>query len=49
MGTKERREREKRRLREQILAAARELFAEHGYEKVTMREVEPLGDHLGAQ
>ena len=39
MGTKERREREKNRLREQILGAARELFAEHGYEKVTMRAI----------
>ncbi len=39
MGTKERREREKRQVREEILAAARALFAEHGYEKVTMREI----------
>jgi AcrR family transcriptional regulator len=39
MGTKERRDREKRELRDKILDAARELFAEHGYEAVTMRRI----------
>src|SRR5215469_321678 len=35
----ERREREKRALRTKIMDAARELFAERGYEAVTMREI----------
>lgn len=39
MGTSERRERERLAMREQILDAARELFAERGYEAVTMREI----------
>ncbi len=39
MGTRERREREKSDLRGKILSAARELFAEKGYEAVTMREI----------
>lgn len=39
MGTRERREREKSELRRKILAAARELFAELGYEAVTMRKI----------
>ncbi|HZV02102.1 MAG TPA: TetR/AcrR family transcriptional regulator [Planctomycetota bacterium] len=39
MGTTERREREKVELRGKILDAARELFAEHGYEAVTMRKI----------
>jgi len=39
MGTKERRDREKRQLRRKIVAAARELFVEKGYEAVTMREI----------
>ena len=39
MGTTERRERERLAMREQILDAARELFAERGYEHVTMREI----------
>jgi AcrR family transcriptional regulator len=39
MGTNERRERERLAMREQILNAARELFAERGYEAVTMREI----------
>jgi AcrR family transcriptional regulator len=39
MGTNERRERERGRMREQILNAARELFATRGYEAVTMREI----------
>lgn len=39
MGTNERRERERLAMREQILDAARELFAERGYEAVTMREI----------
>ena len=39
MGTNERRERERSAMREQILNAARELFAERGYEAVTMREI----------
>lgn len=39
MGTTERREREKRQVRTRILDAARELFAELGYEAVTMRRI----------
>lgn len=39
MGTKERREREREELRAKILDAARELFAEEGYEAVTMRKI----------
>jgi AcrR family transcriptional regulator len=39
MGSGERREREKEQLRARILDAARELFAEHGYEAVTMRKI----------
>jgi len=39
MGIKERRERQKEVLREEILDAARELFAKEGYESVSMRKV----------
>jgi AcrR family transcriptional regulator len=39
VGTRERREREKKELREKILDAARELFAEQGYEAVSMRMI----------
>ena len=39
MGTKERRDRERRELRKKILAAARELFVEQGYDAVTMRKI----------
>jgi AcrR family transcriptional regulator len=39
MGSAERREREKEETREKILDAARELFAEQGYEAVTMRKI----------
>ena len=39
MGTTERRERERHELRERILDAARALFAEQGYEAVTMRKI----------
>lgn len=39
MGTKERRERERRELRKKILDAARELFVEQGYDAVTMRKI----------
>lgn len=39
MGTKERRSREKLETREKILAAAREMFAEEGYDAVTMRAI----------
>jgi AcrR family transcriptional regulator len=39
MGVIERREREKQELREQILNAARKLFAQEGYEAVTMRKI----------
>jgi len=39
MGIQERRERERQELRTKILDAARELFAERGYESVTMREL----------
>jgi AcrR family transcriptional regulator len=39
MGTKERRERELTETRELILSAAREMFAEKGFESVTMRAI----------
>ncbi len=39
MGTSERREREKKELRQKILKAARELLVKRGYEAVTMREI----------
>ena len=39
MGTTERRERERQELRTRILDAARELFAEQGYDAVTMRGI----------
>ncbi len=39
MGTAQRREREKAALRQEILAAARELFAKEGYESVSMRKI----------
>jgi AcrR family transcriptional regulator len=39
LGIKERRERERAEIREKILDAARELFATHGYEAVTMRKI----------
>jgi len=39
MGITERREREKEEVRKKILDAARELFAEEGYGRVTMRRI----------
>ncbi len=39
MGTVERRQRHKEHLRREILAAARQMFAEEGYEAVTMRKL----------
>src|ERR1051325_9122200 len=39
MGTQQRRAREKEALRQEILDAARELFAKEGYENVSMRKV----------
>jgi AcrR family transcriptional regulator len=39
MGSRERRVREKESLRQQILDAARELFAAHGYRNVSMRKI----------
>ncbi len=39
MGVKERREREKENLRQDILDAASELFATEGYESVSMRKI----------
>lgn len=39
MGSKERRERAKENLREQIMDAARELFVSEGYESVSMRKI----------
>jgi AcrR family transcriptional regulator len=39
MGVTERKARQKEALRHQILAAARELFAQHGYESVSMRKI----------
>jgi AcrR family transcriptional regulator len=39
MGVKERREREKQQVRQEILDAARELFLTEGYENVSMRKI----------
>ena len=39
MGNKERREREREEMRENILNAAMELFVEHGFEKTTIRRI----------
>ena len=39
MGPRDRRDRERAELRERILNAARELFAEFGYEGVSMRKI----------
>jgi AcrR family transcriptional regulator len=39
VGTKERRSRERHETRERILSAAREMFAEEGFEAVTMRSI----------
>lgn len=39
MGSKQRREREKEALRQEILDAARELFVHEGYENVSMRRI----------
>ena len=39
MGTKARRAREKERLRQQILVAARELFVNEGYDNLSMRKI----------
>jgi AcrR family transcriptional regulator len=39
MGTKERRQREKENLRQEILDAARQLFLRNGYENVSMRQI----------
>jgi AcrR family transcriptional regulator len=39
LGTTERRERERQELKTRILDAARELFAEQGFEAVTMRKI----------
>jgi len=39
MGTKERQQRERDRLRDAILAAARELFVAEGYRNVSMRKI----------
>lgn len=39
MGIKERKKRDEKRMRERILKAAREIFAEGGYKHVTMRRI----------
>lgn len=39
MGTKERRQREQQETRDLILSAARDMFAEEGYDSVTMRAI----------
>lgn len=39
MGIKERRERQKENLRQEILDAAREMFAREGYQNVSMRKI----------
>ena len=45
MGIAERRERQKNALRADILAAARDLFVEQGYESVSMRKIAGRIDH----
>lgn len=45
MGTAERRERERQKLRARILDAAREIFTKSGYHAVTMRKVATLIDY----
>ena len=45
MGIVERREREREEIRKKILDAARELFAEKGYDSVTMRAVAEAIEH----
>jgi len=42
MGVTERKTRQREALRQQILAAARDLFAKHGYESVSMRKIAEL-------
>ncbi|MBA3601636.1 MAG: TetR family transcriptional regulator, partial [Acidobacteria bacterium] len=39
MGVKERKEREKENLRQEILDAASEMFANEGYANVSMRKI----------
>jgi len=39
MGVQERREREKKELRQEILDAARDLFVREGFENVSMRKI----------
>jgi AcrR family transcriptional regulator len=39
LGTKERRDRERQKLRQRILDAARDMFASEGYDAVTMRRI----------
>jgi AcrR family transcriptional regulator len=48
MGSTERRERERHRVREQILEAARELLGSAGYEQVTMRRIAGLIEYSTA-
>ncbi|RZA15033.1 MAG: TetR/AcrR family transcriptional regulator, partial [Proteobacteria bacterium] len=45
MGVKERREREKKELREKILDSARCIFAEKGYQSVTIRDIAKLTEY----
>jgi AcrR family transcriptional regulator len=45
MGLKERREREKKELREKILESARSIFADKGYHSVTIRDIARLTEY----
>lgn len=45
MSTKERRERERAELREKIIKAAEELFAEDGYKNISMRKISAKIDY----
>ncbi len=45
MGTVERREREKQETRRKLLDAARDLFARHGFESVSMRQIAEAAEY----
>lgn len=45
MGLKERREREKKELREKILDSARSIFADKGYHSVTIRDIARITEY----
>ena len=45
MPSSDRRARERQQVRERILAAARRLFAQHGFEAVTLRKIAAAIDY----